>query len=166
MAGVGGIAGDALDGAPGGAFDSGDVFDRSGAAGGESGGGTFDVVAVAAGIEVVTPVWWLGKLFADDRARVLRTAGIDAATLDLLSVLRRSGAPYVLITREPARRTLVTAGAVSQRVARAEAQGLVAREDIGRPAGQAAGGRPAAGGGWRVAGASAPGEDRGDRSDP
>lgn len=60
-------------------------------------------------------------------ARVLRETGIDAATLDLLSVLRRSGPPYTLSTRELARRTLVTAGAVSQRVARAEQDGLVRR---------------------------------------
>ncbi|MFE0102226.1 MarR family winged helix-turn-helix transcriptional regulator [Streptomyces sp. NPDC059009] len=78
-------------------------------------------------IEVVTPIWRLAKLFADDRARILRVAGIDAATLDLLSVIRRSGSPYALSTREIARRTLVTAGAVSQRVARAERQGLVER---------------------------------------
>ena len=80
-----------------------------------------------ASIEVVTPIWWLAKLFADDRNRVLRDAGIDAATLDLLSVIRRSGPPYALTTREIAARTLVTAGAVSQRVARAESGGLVRR---------------------------------------
>src|SRR3954469_16498189 len=78
-------------------------------------------------IEIVTPIWRLAKMFADDRVRVLRAAGIDAATLDLLSVLRRSGPPYELSTRELTRRTLVTAGAISQRVARAERAGLVAR---------------------------------------
>ncbi len=78
-------------------------------------------------IEIVTPIWQLAKLFADDRNRVLRAAGIDAATLDLLAVLRRSGAPYSLTTRELTRRTLVTAGAISQRVARAEREGLVRR---------------------------------------
>ncbi|MFF0729011.1 MarR family winged helix-turn-helix transcriptional regulator [Streptomyces sp. NPDC004134] len=78
-------------------------------------------------IEIVTPIWRLAKLFADDRTRVLREAGIDAATLDLLSVIRRSGPPYALSTREIARRTLVTAGAISQRVARAERDGLVQR---------------------------------------
>jgi DNA-binding MarR family transcriptional regulator len=78
-------------------------------------------------IEVVTPLWRLAKLFADDRRRVLAEAGVDAATLDLLSVLRRSGLPYELSTRELGARTLVTAGAISQRVARAEAHGLVAR---------------------------------------
>jgi DNA-binding MarR family transcriptional regulator len=80
-----------------------------------------------ASIEIVTPIWRLAKLFADDRNSVLRRAGIDAATLDLLSVIRRSGPPYSLSTREIGRRTLVTAGAVSQRVARAEREGLVRR---------------------------------------
>jgi DNA-binding MarR family transcriptional regulator len=78
-------------------------------------------------IEVVTPLWRLAKLFADDRRRVLAEAGVDPATLDLLSVLRRSGPPYELSTRELGARTLVTAGAISQRVARAERSGLVGR---------------------------------------
>ncbi|MGW0810322.1 MarR family winged helix-turn-helix transcriptional regulator [Nonomuraea sp. NPDC002799] len=85
-------------------------------------------------IEIVTPIWRLAKILADDRVRVLRAAGIDAATLDLLSVLRRSGPPYRLSTRELARRTLVTAGAISQRVAKAEREGLIGRSpgDTGR----------------------------------
>lgn len=78
-------------------------------------------------IEIVTPLWRLAKLFADDRRRVLADAGVDPATLDLLSVLRRAGTPYELSTRELSRRTLVTAGAISQRVARAEDAGLVTR---------------------------------------
>jgi DNA-binding MarR family transcriptional regulator len=84
-------------------------------------------------IEIVTPIWRLAKLFADDRARVLRATGIDSATLDLLSILRRSGAPYALTTRELTRRTLVTAGAISQRVARAERDGLVVRSPAQAP---------------------------------
>ena len=82
-------------------------------------------------IEIVTPLWRLAKLFADDRRRVLADAGVDPATLDLLSVLRRAGAPYELSTRELSRRTLVTAGAISQRVARAEDSGLVTRRTAG-----------------------------------
>jgi DNA-binding MarR family transcriptional regulator len=78
-------------------------------------------------IEIVTPIWRLAKLLADDRRRVLRACDVDAATLDLLSVLRRAGPPYRLTTREIARRTLVTAGAISQRVSRAERAGLVER---------------------------------------
>nr|WP_238355523.1 MarR family transcriptional regulator [Kribbella sandramycini] len=69
----------------------------------------------------------MAKLFADDRRRVLADLNIDPATLDLLSVLRRAGAPYQLTTRELAARTLVTAGAISQRVTRAESANLVTR---------------------------------------
>ncbi|HVV18011.1 MAG TPA: MarR family transcriptional regulator [Pseudonocardiaceae bacterium] len=83
-------------------------------------------------IGIVTPIWRLAKLLADDRRRVLAAAGVDGATLDLLSVLRRSGPPYELSTREIAARTLVTAGAVSQRVARAERDELVTRRPNGR----------------------------------
>ena len=84
-----------------------------------------------ASIEIVTPIWRLAKLLADDRRRVLQACGVDPATLDLLSVLRRSGRPYRLTTREIARRALVTAGAVSQRVSRAEREGLVERTAAG-----------------------------------
>ncbi|MFI1583672.1 MarR family winged helix-turn-helix transcriptional regulator [Embleya sp. NPDC020630] len=85
-------------------------------------------------IAIVTPIWQLAKLFGDDRRRVLANAGVDSATLDLLSVLRRSGPPYTLSTRELGRRALVTAGAISQRVARAEREGLVTRRPgTGRP---------------------------------
>jgi DNA-binding MarR family transcriptional regulator len=83
-------------------------------------------------IGIVTPIWRLAKLLADDRRRVLAETGVDGATLDLLSVLRRAGPPYTLTTREIADRTLVTAGAVSQRVARAERDGLVTRAPAGR----------------------------------
>ena len=79
------------------------------------------------GIGIVPRVWRLAKLLGDDRRRTLADAGADPATLDLLSVLRRSGPPYRLSTRELTARTRVTAGAVSQRVARAEASGLVER---------------------------------------
>ncbi len=78
-------------------------------------------------IGVVTRIWHLAKLFGEDRRRVLADAGVDAATLDLLSVLRRSGHPYRLSTRELTERTLVTAGAISQRLTRAERAGLVER---------------------------------------
>ncbi|MEW1656373.1 MarR family transcriptional regulator [Streptomyces sp. NPDC093707] len=85
-------------------------------------------------IGIVTPLWRLAKLLGDDRRRVLGAAGVDTATLDLLSVLRRGGPPYTLSTRELSRRSLITAGAISQRVARAEREGLVVRRPgEGRP---------------------------------
>ena len=87
-------------------------------------------------IGVITPLWRAAKALADDRRRTLHRIGIDPATLDLLSTLRRSGRPWSLTTRELAAQTLVTAGAISQRVARAERDGLVARSssDAGRRA--------------------------------
>ncbi|QSB06796.1 MarR family winged helix-turn-helix transcriptional regulator [Natronoglycomyces albus] len=78
-------------------------------------------------IAILTPITRLAKLLNDDRARLLRRAGIDSATLDLLSVLRRSGPPYVLTTRDISARSLVTAGAISQRLSRAEKDGLIRR---------------------------------------
>ncbi|MFC0545881.1 MarR family winged helix-turn-helix transcriptional regulator [Kutzneria chonburiensis] len=78
-------------------------------------------------IAVITPLWRTAKALADDRRRTLAVIGIDPATLDLLSVIRRAGPPYELTTREITERTLVTAGAISQRIARAEEAGLVER---------------------------------------
>ncbi|HWN35979.1 MAG TPA: MarR family transcriptional regulator [Pseudonocardia sp.] len=87
-----------------------------------------------AGIGIVTRIWRLAKMFGEDRRRLLAAEGADAATLDLLSVLRRSGPPYALTTRELAARSRVTAGAISQRLTRAEAEGLVRREPARREA--------------------------------
>jgi DNA-binding MarR family transcriptional regulator len=53
--------------------------------------------------------------------------GVDPSTLDLLGVIRRAGPPYELTTREISRRSLITPGAVSHLVARAELSGLVER---------------------------------------
>lgn len=82
------------------------------------------------GIGIVTRIWRLAKLFGDDRRRTLSTAGADPATLDLLSVLRRSGPPYRLSTRQVTEQSRVTAGAISQRIARAEQAGLVERAPV------------------------------------
>jgi DNA-binding MarR family transcriptional regulator len=78
-------------------------------------------------IGVITRIQRLSKLFSDHRRRTLSRLGIDAATLDLLSTLRREGSPYRLSPGQIAQRSLVSAGAISQRVARAERDGLVAR---------------------------------------
>ncbi len=78
-------------------------------------------------IGIVTRIWQAAKLLSDERRRTLAAIGLDAATLDLLSTLRRAGAPYQLSTRELAARCLVTAGAVTQRVDRAQGSGLVRR---------------------------------------
>ena len=79
------------------------------------------------GMGLVTRLWHLAKLCGDQRRRVINEHGADQATLDLLSVLRRAGEPYALSPGEIARRTRVTAGAISQRLTRAERDGLVER---------------------------------------
>jgi DNA-binding MarR family transcriptional regulator len=83
-------------------------------------------------IGVITRIRRIGKLLEDDRRRTLARLGVDAATLDLLSTLRRAGSPYRLSPGQLARRTLVSAGAISQRVARAERDGLVRRVRSGQ----------------------------------
>lgn len=83
-------------------------------------------------ILVITTLWRTAKRLTDERSRTLRRMGIDAATLDLLSTLRRAGAPYRLTTQTLAERCLVSAGAISQRLARAEAEGLITRESAGQ----------------------------------
>ena len=82
-------------------------------------------------IGILTRIRQAAKLLTDERRRTLARVGMDAATLDLLSTLRRSGAPYRLSTRELGARSLITAGAVTQRVARGLAAGLVRRIPAG-----------------------------------
>lgn len=79
-------------------------------------------------IEVITPLWRVAKFLSDERQRTLARLDIDESTLDLLSTLRRAGTPYQLTTRQLTARSLVTAGAISQRLARAETTGLITRE--------------------------------------
>ncbi|WP_129670023.1 MarR family winged helix-turn-helix transcriptional regulator [Phytoactinopolyspora endophytica] len=86
-------------------------------------------------IGVITRIWRIGKLLDDDRRRTMARLGMDTATRDLLSTLRRAGTPYALPANEIARQCAVTPGAISQRVRRAETQGLVTRrksDDDGR----------------------------------
>lgn len=78
-------------------------------------------------IGIITRIWRLGKMLEHRRQALLRRVGIDRGTLDLLATLRRSGPPYELTPTEIATSSLVTSGGVSQRLARAEAAGLIER---------------------------------------
>ncbi|NYG59132.1 DNA-binding MarR family transcriptional regulator [Nocardioides daedukensis] len=53
--------------------------------------------------------------------------GLSEGEFDLLATLRRSGTPYELGPGELAAATMVTSGAISKRVDRLEARGLVTR---------------------------------------
>lgn len=83
-------------------------------------------------IGVITRIWRVAKLLADERRRTHARLGVDAATRDLLATLRRAGPPYRLSPTDLAARALISPGAVSQRVARAERAGLVRRDRSGR----------------------------------
>lgn len=78
-------------------------------------------------IGVITRIHRLSRELGRRRAALLRRHGTDSSTLDLLGTLRRSGEPYELTAGDIARRTRITTGGVSQRLARAEREGLVER---------------------------------------
>jgi DNA-binding MarR family transcriptional regulator len=52
---------------------------------------------------------------------------LDPAGFDVLATLRRSGEPYALTPGQLMRSAMVTSGAITQRLDRLEARGLVAR---------------------------------------
>ncbi len=84
-------------------------------------------------IGVLTRLRRIAKLLEDDRRRTMAALGMEPAVRDLLSELRRAGPPYRLRVTELAERCHVTKGAVTQRVDRAAADGLVHRtgDDVG-----------------------------------
>jgi DNA-binding MarR family transcriptional regulator len=53
---------------------------------------------------------------------------LDPAGFDVLATLRRSGQPYALTPGQLMRSAMVTSGAITQRLDRLEARGLVARD--------------------------------------
>ncbi|ALG07277.1 MarR family winged helix-turn-helix transcriptional regulator [Kibdelosporangium phytohabitans] len=85
-------------------------------------------------IGVVGRILRIAKLLMDERRRTLSTLDIDNATFDLLAALRRAGSPYRLSPTELTEWCLVSGGAITQRVTRAEQAGLVrtTRTDSGK----------------------------------
>ncbi|MEW2623937.1 MarR family transcriptional regulator [Streptomyces sp. NPDC048106] len=80
-----------------------------------------------------TPMLVIGRLFrlTDALDQELRppfgAAGLGSGDFDVLAALRRSGAPYTLSAGQLSRTVLVTTGAITKRVDRLEARGLVSR---------------------------------------
>lgn len=66
--------------------------------------------------------------YQDQISAVFDRHGINMAAFDVLSALRRSGAPYRRTAGELAKQTLVTTGGITLRVNRLESAGLVERE--------------------------------------
>lgn len=81
----------------------------------------------------VSPMAVLGRLSAAARAaeavqkQTFAAHDLDGASFDVLATLRRSGPPYRLTPGELTRSAMVTSGAITQRLDRLEARGLVER---------------------------------------
>ena len=69
----------------------------------------------------------LYRLLDAETRRTFAAHGLDPASFDVLATLRRSGPPYRLTPAELMRTSMVTSGAVTQRLDRLEARGLVTR---------------------------------------
>lgn len=86
----------------------------------------------------VSPVGVIGRLHRiGDRVRAELIAlyeryGLGEGEFDVLATLRRTGAPFELTPGMLARHTMVTSGAVSKRLDRLEAAGLVQRRSSER----------------------------------
>ncbi|MEJ3747946.1 MarR family transcriptional regulator [Actinomycetes bacterium KLBMP 9797] len=69
----------------------------------------------------------LARVVEVELTRTFNTHGLDRSSFDVLATLRRSGPPYRLTPAELMRSSMITSGAVTQRLDRLEARGLVAR---------------------------------------
>lgn len=83
----------------------------------------------------VSPLQVIGRLHrVADRLReellvVYRQHGLGEGEFDILAALRRAGEPFAAAPGELARHTMVTTGAVTKRVDRLVASGLVVRRE-------------------------------------
>jgi DNA-binding MarR family transcriptional regulator len=84
-----------------------------------------------ASIGILSRISRIARYLDRHRHRALAALGTDAVTLDALATLRRSGPPFRLTAGELRRAALITSGAVTQRLDKLEAAGLVRREQHG-----------------------------------
>ncbi|MCF3100800.1 MarR family transcriptional regulator [Streptomyces roseoverticillatus] len=69
----------------------------------------------------------LSRLVDAELRRTFAAHGLDSASFDVLATLRRSDPPHSLTPAELMRSSMVTSGAITQRLDRLEARGLVSR---------------------------------------
>lgn len=81
----------------------------------------------------VTPMAVIGRLsrvsrlIGNELGRTFAAHGLDSASFDVLATLRRSGPEHRLTPAELMRAAMVTSGAITQRLDRLQARGLVTR---------------------------------------
>lgn len=78
-------------------------------------------------IGIVTRIWRIGRHLEKQRKELLASFATDRASIDILAMLRRSGAPYRRTAGELSRSALITSGGVSQRLDKLERAGLITR---------------------------------------
>lgn len=79
------------------------------------------------GLALVVRIELLAKLLRRGTATSLADVGLKTWEYDVLSALRRQGAPFELPATELARATQLTSGAMTTRIDHLEERGLVAR---------------------------------------
>ena len=79
-------------------------------------------------IGIVTRIWRVGRHLERERNALLAEWGADRAVVDILGMLRRSGAPYIRSAGDLSEHALITSGGVSQRLEKLEKAGLVVRD--------------------------------------
>ncbi|MFJ6137105.1 MarR family winged helix-turn-helix transcriptional regulator [Kitasatospora sp. NPDC092286] len=82
-------------------------------------------------MEVIGRLKRLYRLVDAELKRNFADYDLDAASFDVLATLRRSGPPYRLTPTGLMRSAMVTSGAITQRLDRLEARGLVTRTPSG-----------------------------------
>jgi DNA-binding MarR family transcriptional regulator len=81
----------------------------------------------ASPMAVIGRIKRLNHLLEGELRRIFAAHGLDAASFDVLATLRRSDPPHKLTPARLMQASMVTSGAVSQRLDRLEADGLVSR---------------------------------------
>jgi DNA-binding MarR family transcriptional regulator len=80
-----------------------------------------------ASLGVVIRVMSLNKVFAQQAAAALEPLDLELFEYDVLSALRRHGKPFSLPATKLANETALSSGAMTNRIDRLEARGLVSR---------------------------------------
>ncbi|MCC7259019.1 MAG: MarR family transcriptional regulator [Gammaproteobacteria bacterium] len=78
-------------------------------------------------LSVVVRVIYLAKVFRQSAEQALATLDLKLWEYDVLSALRRQGPPFQLPATGLARASMLTSGAMTNRIDRLEARGLVVR---------------------------------------
>lgn len=79
-------------------------------------------------LSVVVRVLFLAKVFRQDTEKALAVLDLKLWEYDVLSALRRQGPPFQLAASELARESMLTSGAMTNRIDRLQARALVCRQ--------------------------------------